>query len=127
MVLQGLGHSFRPDWTPHDGGTILIDAWQRARTYYGVTDRRIIVVTVFFQESVESLYYRAIGQAYLTTCKDGSGTIAFGPIPSGPSSLDRSATGRTRRAQSAAFALRMIENARDVYEMILKLQAATAG
>ncbi len=116
-------------------GRFWVDAWQRARTYYGVSDRRIIIVKEFFQESVESLYYNAIGQVYLTTCKDGSGTIVFGtpslgqkevsPITIDPSPFDEKPKSRWRPAHPAAFALRMIEDVRDVYDMILKLQAAT--
>lgn len=103
-------------------GRFFVDAWQRANTYYAVTDRRILIVSNFIQQTVQSLNLANLTGVSLTERKDGSGTIVF-----------TSGLGLLRPfpfSNSQWFGWRKlipsfqgIEDARNIYEKILKLQS----
>jgi hypothetical protein len=63
-------------------GRFWVDAKQRAATYYGITDSRIIIVSGLFSRSIRSLNIRTLTEVSLTKRRDGSGTIYFGPMSS---------------------------------------------
>lgn len=98
------------------------DAWQRARTVYGVTDNRVIIRSGLFSDSLTSLALDTLADVRLTERKDGSGTISFGPtnpwypwggIPGWPG---------MGRYQSPKFD--MIPDARDVFNLVRTSQKA---
>ncbi len=60
-------------------GRFLVEAKGREKTYYGVTDERIIIVSGLFSRKVKSLNLRTLSDVSLTEKADGSGTITFGP------------------------------------------------
>ena len=60
-------------------GRFWFDAAQRARTFYALTDRRIIIVSGVFSHSTRSLNLRTLSDITLTKKQNGSGTISFGP------------------------------------------------
>ena len=60
-------------------GRFFADARTRARTYYGVTSERIIIVSGMFSRQIKSLSLRTLTDVSLTERGDGSGTITFGP------------------------------------------------
>ncbi|NPA31365.1 MAG: hypothetical protein GXO37_05130, partial [Chloroflexi bacterium] len=61
-------------------GRFLVDARRRARTCYGLTDRRIIILTpgLFGGRQVQSLDLATLGKITLTERANGYGTITFG-------------------------------------------------
>ena len=60
-------------------GRFFVDARRRRRTWYGVTDRRAIIVAAGRTTSFD---LRTIGQVELQRHRDGTGTITFGqPLP----------------------------------------------
>jgi hypothetical protein len=60
-------------------GRFFVDAWRRRRTWYGVTDRRAVIVA---GGRTTSFDMRTIGQVDLQRHRDGTGTITFGiPVP----------------------------------------------
>ena len=61
-------------------GRFWVDARQRARTYYALTDGRVIIVSGIFSRSTRSLNARTLSDIALTTNKNGGGTITFGPV-----------------------------------------------
>ncbi len=105
-------------------GRFIADARSRARTFYGVTDERIIIVSGVFSRQIKSLQLRTLTDVSLTERGDGSGTITFGPthfmnamFPAGswpgmgyysPPCFDR------------------IENAKEAYDVIRNVQRGTA-
>lgn len=60
-------------------GRFLVDARQRARTFYGVTPDRIIIVSGLFSREVKSLSLRTLSDLTMTQKADGTGSITFGP------------------------------------------------
>lgn len=62
-------------------GRFFVDARQRARTFYGVTDNRIIILSGLFSRKVKSLNLRTLSDLSMSQSASGSGTITFGPAP----------------------------------------------
>ena len=60
-------------------GRFILDAKQRQKTYYGVTNNRIIIVSGIFSKKVESLNLRTLSDISLSEKGDRTGTITFGP------------------------------------------------
>lgn len=61
-------------------GRYLVDKYKRARTWYGVTDQRILVITSWLRPAVEKLSLRGL-DVQLHGRADGSGLITFGTSP----------------------------------------------
>lgn len=102
-------------------GRFIADARARARTFYGVTTERIIIVSGHFSRQSKSLSLRTLGEISLTERSDRSGTITFGPQH--PAARNFPA-GWPGAAQYAAPAFEMIENAKETYELIRQTQRA---
>jgi len=62
-------------------GRFWVDAATRARTFYGLTDRRAIIVSGLLSRTVKSLSLQTMTDVTLTERGDASGTIAFGQVP----------------------------------------------
>ncbi len=60
-------------------GRFVADAKQRARTAYGVTDRRILIISGLVSKHVQSVALNSLTDITLTEKSDGTGTIRFGP------------------------------------------------
>jgi hypothetical protein len=106
-------------------GRFLVDALARARTVYGVTNQRLIIVTGAFSRRVRSLPWQSLPQATLVERGNGGGTIRFGPeLPFG---LGRSGNlgGWSGARQSLFPALDVSDHAREAYAAI-KLAQQTA-
>jgi hypothetical protein len=103
-------------------GRFFVDAHIRSRTLYGVTNDRIIIASGLFSQQVKSLQLRTLSDVSFTQGSDRSGTITFGPT--GPMGGAFGSWPGARRISSPAF--EMIENAKDVYDVILRAQKASA-
>lgn len=102
-------------------GRFLVDAKQRATTFYGVTSQRVIIVSGISSRKVKSLNLRTLSDLSLDERARGNGSISFGashpfaqwtggmPWPGMPS-------------LSPAF--ERVEGARSVFEIIRKAQGA---
>ena len=100
-------------------GRFFYDALSRANTWYGLTDKRVIIITNLFGNSQKTVPLAQTGAINLSVNGDRSGTITFGtPLPLYSPFM------RTYRAGPPAF--RMIENVKDVYDKILAAQQAAA-
>jgi hypothetical protein len=95
-------------------GRFFVEAWQRARTYYAVTTRRVIVIRVGQSRHVRSKLLSSIGELVLDDRLDGSGAISFGPqtSPGG---------GRMFNQEFAGF--ERLDAAREVYRVIRDAQS----
>jgi len=60
-------------------GRFVVDAKQRSRIAYGVTDRRVIIISGVLSKNVKSLALRTLADLTLAEKADGTGTITFGP------------------------------------------------
>jgi hypothetical protein len=101
-------------------GRFFYDSYRRARTAYAVTTDRIIIQSS--GGSVTSLPLRTLGEVTLAERPDGSGTIAFGPLPAGM----KLALPLSRPDTEHIPLLEMIPNARQVYDLIRAAQRAPA-
>ncbi|MEW6411426.1 MAG: hypothetical protein AB1483_03015 [Candidatus Zixiibacteriota bacterium] len=96
----------------------LHDAWRRSRTYYSLTDRRVIIVTGWFKLEVMSLSLRTLPGMSLSEKSDGSGTIQLGTSRSGfgwPSSMYWPGT-----SSRIVPSLELVQDVRSVYNQILQ-------
>ena len=59
-------------------GRFFFDAKLRAKTYYGLTQRRILVVSEAFVRKVKGLDLRDLGPSGLELSRRGFGTVRFG-------------------------------------------------
>jgi hypothetical protein len=62
-------------------GRFWVDARQRARTVYAVTNERIVIVSGLLARRVKSLNIDTLSDVTLTERSDGAGTITFGTVP----------------------------------------------
>ena len=60
-------------------GRFFTDAIKRRRTFYAVTNRRVIIISGIFWQNVRSLFIRGIPEMNLSEGRNGRGTITFGP------------------------------------------------
>lgn len=59
-------------------GRFIVEAKQRAHTYYAVTNVRILIVSGVWSQKVKSLNLRTLPTLSLCQAKQGEGTISFG-------------------------------------------------
>jgi hypothetical protein len=107
-------------------GRFWVDARQRARTFYALTDRRVVIISGIFSRSARSLAVHTLSDVALTKRKGGSGTISFGPMS--PLYAWWGAAGWPGTSRYAPPCFQLDGNVEEVYEKILAAQqAATLG
>ena len=100
-------------------GRFFVDAWQRARTWYGLTNQRVLILSLYVRRNIKSLNLRALSAITLSERDDGVGSITFGPVP--PSWPYRGAHLPGMSPQPPRFD--NIPRARAVFDEIRRLQA----
>ncbi len=100
-------------------GRFFVDAYQRSRTYYGVTDQRVLILSGIWTREVKTVSLKTLNEIALSERSDGSGDILFGAMS--PSYL-------RWRGESYGIDKRMIpsfdliDNVRQVYDLIQQTQ-----
>jgi hypothetical protein len=103
-------------------GRFFIDARIRARTYYGLTNRRAIILSGLLSRRTNSLPLRTLADISLEERSDGSGTIMLGrPQPFGWGGGMRWWPGM---GQYTTPAFEMIPDAKHVHDELLEAQHA---
>ena len=106
-------------------GRFFVDAWQRSRTCYALTNERAIIVSGIVGQKVKSLPLRTMSDITLTERSDGSGSIALGPA-SGPYGwMAGTSWPGMSRYQPPSF--EMIDNVRQVHTLLRDAQTSAAG
>jgi hypothetical protein len=100
-------------------GRFFVDAHNRARTFYGVTNERILIVSGTFTQKVKSLQLRTLTDVSMTQRGDGSGTITFGPIQFASTFTGTSWPGSGRYGPPC---FDLIEQVREAYDIIRSAQ-----
>jgi hypothetical protein len=95
-------------------GRFFRDAYVRSRQIYALTSKRLLVLK---GKSLQSNSLRSLPQLTLTSMKDGTGTINFGPVYSG-----RSNNFGGWSPAGSANSFQFLENANEVYAKILDTQ-----
>jgi hypothetical protein len=105
-------------------GRFFMDAWQRAKTYYGVSNERIIIVSGIFSRNVRSLALRSLSDISISEKSDFSGTITFGPEETGSGRTGFSFSRQNNQVIHSAF--ESIQQAKNVYNIIRSAQKSTS-
>jgi hypothetical protein len=102
-------------------GRFFFEAKQRSRTFYAVTNERILIVSGIFNQTTKSLGLRTLSDISIVEGKNADGTISFGG--SSPfSSLLSGFSGWPGMGQHIGPSFEMIGSARAVYETIRTAQ-----
>jgi hypothetical protein len=108
-------------------GRFFLDMYQRARTYYAVTDERIIIVTGLVSREVKSLSLRTLAEITLREKADGIGTVTFGPVDPRYAMWAWSTPGWPGLSRRLTPSFELIPNVRSVYDTIREAQASAIG
>lgn len=100
-------------------GRFIVDNKQRERTFYGLTNQRIIIISGLFRRTVDSLNLKSLPGLSLKEKTDKSGTIIFGQ--NNPLSWWFSGMAWPGMTKSTS-SFEMIENVKEVYEKIIQAQ-----
>jgi Bacterial PH domain len=101
-------------------GRFLLEARQRSKTIYGLTDQRVIIVSGLFKRQVKSLNLRTLTDVSLSEGANGVGTISFGTPGPWWASAGLQLPGYSGQSVPSFEA---IENSRDVYERVRSAQS----
>jgi hypothetical protein len=101
-------------------GRFFVDSFQRARTYFGVTDQRVIILSGLFNRDVKSISLRGLSDISLNERGDASGDITFGPT--NPMAAMWSGTAWPGMSKKFAPAFELVDGVRRVYELIREQQ-----
>lgn len=109
-------------------GRFFYTAWRKGRTYYAVTNKRVVVVSTGFTRKLIDGYLHNLDSASLTLRSDGIGTIEFAPSAF---SLSTWSFGQRRRDNQididlGSLAFFDIPDARAVYQIIQSQREQTA-
>jgi len=100
-------------------GRFIVDSLQRSKTFYGVTNERIIIVSGISGRNVKSLNLRTLTDITLNEKPGGVGTITFG---SAVSTSWQSNFPFSRRVEPDCPLFEGIPSAKNVYEIIRQAQ-----
>ena len=103
-------------------GRFIVDSKRRARTFYGLSDQRVIVVSGLFIRTVKSMNLRTLSDVSLSEKADRTGTIAFGPSQSRMSWVRDVYWPVVPRA---GLFFEMIPDAKKVYDQVVEVQSST--
>ena len=107
-------------------GRFFVDRAQRARTHYAITPQRVLIASGLMSRTIKSLNLLALAETSLSERAGGSGTIRFGADQPFAATLGDSASW-PGAGQHLAPRFDLIDDARQVYEMLRRAQAAAQG
>jgi hypothetical protein len=105
-------------------GRFFVDARIRAKTAYGLTNRRAIIISGLFSRTINSLPLRTLTDISLQERSDRSGTILLGRPQ--PYSSWNSGMRWPGMSQYSTPAFEMIPDAKTVHDRLLEAQRAAA-
>jgi hypothetical protein len=105
-------------------GRFFVDARIRAKTFYGLSNRRAIIISGVFSRTTNSLPLRTLTDISLQERSDRSGTILLGRPQ--PYSSWGSGMRWPGMSQYSTPAFEMIPNAKAVHDQLLEAQRAAA-
>jgi hypothetical protein len=103
-------------------GRFYVEAWQRSRTHYAVTNERILILDGLFRTTVSSVSLRTLSDTTLSEYSNGEGSIYFGP--SALPTMVRSFSGWPGMKGRTGPQFDRISNVRSVLDVIRGAQKA---
>jgi hypothetical protein len=94
-------------------GRFIVDAKIRASTYYGVTNRSVIIISGLVKRKILSCDLKSLRELSFSEIMNRKGSISFGAENPHSSWLQNMPFGQTDAPQ-----FEMVENARDIFEII---------
>jgi hypothetical protein len=105
-------------------GRFFADSYQRSQTYYGLTERRALILSGIFVRELRAISLQNLNEISLTERSGGSGDIQFGqPNPLYAMWRGTAWPGMDKRLVPA---FELIDNVRSVYDLIQKAQHSKA-
>ncbi len=101
-------------------GRFFVDVSKRKRTFYGLTEDRIIIKSGQGGSGTKSFTIKNLTEIEFSEKKDGSGTIMFGPA--GQTEEPRTSKSINFNGMNRGNGFEFIEDVKSVYEIILGLQ-----
>lgn len=100
-------------------GRFILDSEQRKKTYYGITNERVVIISGLFHRKIKSLNLHTLSDMTLSQKSDGSGTIFLGPISFWESIYGGMAWWPGMQVSPKFEA---IQNAKRVYDILIEAQ-----
>jgi hypothetical protein len=101
-------------------GRFFLDARQREKTFYGLTDKRVIIVSGMFSPTINTLPLKSLSEITLQENSDRTGTVYFGrPHPMAGWAVGMHWPGM---GQYRSSSFEMIQNAKQVHDRVLEAQ-----
>lgn len=102
-------------------GRFFFDSMQRGKTYYALTNERVIIISGLVSQNTKTLDIKKLPEINISTNGDGKGTITFGA--SHPMAWMYSGSGFPNMGRyNIAPSFEMIEDAKIVYQHLKSLQ-----
>jgi hypothetical protein len=102
-------------------GRFFFDSMQRSKTYYALTNERVIIISGVFSQNTKTLDIKKLPEINISTKGDGKGTITFGA--SHPMAWMYSGSGFPNMGRyNIAPSFEMIDDAKTVYQHLKSLQ-----
>jgi hypothetical protein len=98
-------------------GRFIADARERERTYYGITDRNVIIITGK-EQNIRVLPLASLQEVMVRERRDGSGTIMLESPLATLALDDDTSSSKTKKPEPPAIT--MIPNVRVAYEVLLE-------
>jgi hypothetical protein len=110
-------------------GRFLYTAWRKGRTFYAITNKRVLVVSIGMSRKVIDGYFRNLDSAALSIRSDGVGTIDFAPAAISYSNwgLGRGGRGQQIDIDLSSLSFFDIADARSVYQLIQTQREQASG
>ena len=106
-------------------GRFFVDKMQRSKTYYALTNERIIILSGLFNQNVKTLRLNQLPEINISTRGNGKGTITFGAPH--PMAWFYAGSGFPNMGRyNLAPSFEMIDDAKTVYQHIKRLQREDA-
>ena len=102
-------------------GRFFVDVWQRRKTFYGVTNERIIIISGLFSQLVKSLSLQTLTDVTMEEFTNGFGTITFG-TPNTSNQFGNSSFPFNRKSEAIVPNFEQIPQTKNVYETIRNAQ-----
>lgn len=102
-------------------GRFFVDIAQRRKTYYALTNERVIIISGLFNQNIKSLELKKLPEINISTRGNGKGTITFGA--SHPMAWMYAGSGFPNTGRyNIAPSFEIIDDAKTVYQHIKRLQ-----
>lgn len=102
-------------------GRFFFDSFQRSKTFYALTNERVIIISGVINQNMKTLNIKKIPEINISSKEDGKGTITFGATH--PMAWMNSGSGFPSLGRyNISPSFDMIDDAKAIYQQIKQLQ-----